>query len=96
MLLVGIFSLTGLALEEPWSGTDLELAATSHVATALPLAVRRWHPLPVSAWLAVVLVVQTTVLGESLHFGSFLRVPSSSSSARPATFPSAARRGPLP
>jgi signal transduction histidine kinase len=69
--LVALLSLTGLALEEPWSGTDLELAATS-LATALPLVLRRRRPLSVTAGLAGVLVVQTTVLGESLHFGSFL------------------------
>ena len=71
VLLVGAVSLSGLALEQPWTGTDLELAVTS-LATALPIAVRRQHPFAVAAAVAVVLVVQTAVLGEALHFGSFV------------------------
>lgn len=71
VLLVGALSMTGLALEQPWTGTDLELAATS-LATALPLAWRRRAPLAVAATVAGVLLLHSLALGQALHFGSFL------------------------
>jgi len=62
----------GIGLEEPWLGSDLELAVTS-VLLAAPLVVRRSRPVLAAALVAVALVVQDA-LGGSLSFASFVAV----------------------
>lgn len=70
VLTVAAVSSTGVGLEQPWDGTSWGLAATG-LATALPLALRRTRPLLCAPLVGAALVLQT-VLGGSLHFGSFI------------------------
>ncbi|UMG91517.1 histidine kinase [Nocardioides sp. TF02-7] len=65
-------SQTRLGLEEPWTGSDLALAATG-LGLGLPLLLRRARPLAAAALVAVALPVQDA-LGGSLSFGSFVAV----------------------
>lgn len=69
---VGVVVQTGVGLESPWTGSDLALAASA-LLLAVPLLIRRQHPLMTSALVAASLPVQMT-LGGSLGFGSFVAV----------------------
>ncbi|HET6627690.1 MAG TPA: histidine kinase [Nocardioidaceae bacterium] len=67
---VAALSQTGIGLENPWTGSGLELALTG-LATALPLGWRRTRPVAMGTIVAAALCVQVLVVGGSLHFGSF-------------------------
>lgn len=70
VLAVAATSVTGVGLERAWEGGAWSLAAAG-LATALPLALRRTHPLVCAVLVGAALVVQV-LLGGSLHFGSFI------------------------
>lgn len=72
VVFVAAVSQTGVGLEQPWAGSDLELALTG-LATALPLGWRRTHPVVAAAGIGLALATQVA-LGGSLHFGSFCAV----------------------
>lgn len=69
---VAALSQAGIGLEEPWTGSDVGLAATS-LALGAPLAVRHTRPLLAAALVAVALPLQDA-LGGSLSFATFLAV----------------------
>ncbi len=69
---VAVVAQAAIGLEQPWTGSDLDLAATS-LLLSLPLALRRRHPLGTDVLVVVALVTQMA-LGGSLHFGSFVAV----------------------
>lgn len=67
---VAVLSQSRLGMDGSWTGSSLGLAATG-LASALPLAWRRAHPLTVALAVGVVLLTQEFLVGGSLHFGSF-------------------------
>ena len=73
VVFVAAVSQTGLGMEQPWVGSDLELALTG-LATALPLGWRRSRPVLAAGAIGAALAAQVVVFGGSLHFGSFCAV----------------------
>lgn len=73
VVFVAAVSQTGLGMEQPWVGSDLELALTG-LATALPLGWRRSRPVLAAGAIGAALAVQVVVFSGSLHFGSFCAV----------------------
>ena len=72
VVFVAAVSQTALGLEQPWAGSDLELALVG-LATALPLGWRRTRPVIAAGAVGAALAAQV-LLGGSLHFGSFCAV----------------------
>jgi signal transduction histidine kinase len=69
---VAAVTQTKLGLEEPWTGSDAVLTATS-LLQATPLVARRRWPVATAALIAAALPIQEA-LGGALSFGSFVAV----------------------